>query len=115
MVAAKNSLLEITRDGDTFRLSGEIDLSNVDQLSTAVSSEVREGKHLILECEDLRFIDSTGMAGLLSICKALGASGRLTLRALPPAVSKATRILGLDRVPNLELAPASQANTVASA
>ncbi len=106
-MAAGNSLLEITRDGDAFRLSGEIDLSNVDQLATSISSEVREGNHVILECADLRFIDSTGMAGLLKICKGLGVSGRLTLRTLPHPVAKAAHILGLDRVPNLELSSAS--------
>ena len=100
------SLLEIQRDGDAFRLSGEMDLSNVDQLATAVSSEVREGNHLILDCTDLRFIDSTGMAGILRLCKALGDSGRLTLRTLPTSVAKAAHVLGLDRVPNLELTPA---------
>ena len=110
-MAAGNSLLEITRDGNAFRLSGEIDLSNVDQLATTLSSEVREGNHLILECEELRFIDSTGMAGILRLCKALGETGRLTLRTLPPQVAKAAHILGLDRVPNLELAPARAAAT----
>ncbi len=114
MMAAGNSLLEITRDGDAFRLSGEIDLSNVDQLSTAISSEVREGRRVILDCSDLRFIDSTGMAGLLSICKALGSTGRLILRTLPPQVAKAAHILGLDRVPNLELTTVP-AGTAASA
>ena len=107
MTTAGGSLLEITRAGDAFRLSGEIDLSNVDQLATAVSSEVRDGAHLILDCEELRFIDSTGMAGLLSICRSLGESGRLTLRSLAPPVAKAARILGLERVPNLELAPST--------
>ena len=105
-MAAGNSLLEITRDGGgAFRLSGEIDLSNVDELTTALSSEVRDGNHVILECEDLRFIDSTGMAGILRICGGLGDSGRLTLRALPPQVAKAAHVLGIDRVPNLELSP----------
>ena len=116
MMAAGNSLLEVTREGDAYRLSGEIDLSNVDQLTTAVSSDVREGKHLVFECADLRFIDSTGMAGLLAICKALGVTGRLTLRTLPPPVAKAARILGLDRVPNLELAqPATSRSAAATA
>ncbi len=101
-MATGRSLLEITRDGDAFRLSGEMDLSNADQLATALSSEVREGNHLILECKDLRFIDSTGMAGILRLSKALGPSGRLTLRTLPPSVAKAAHILGLDRIPNLE-------------
>jgi anti-anti-sigma factor len=110
-MATGHPLLEITRDGDAFRLSGEMDLSNVDQLATAVSSEVREGNHLILECKDLRFIDSTGMAGILRISRALGPAGRLTLRTLPPSVAKAAHILGLDRIPNLELSPARAAAT----
>jgi anti-anti-sigma factor len=102
-MAAGNTLLEVTRDRDGFHLSGEIDLSNVEQLGTALSSEVREGNHLILDCSDLRFIDSTGMAALLSICKGLGVTGKLTLRTVPPSVAKAAHVLGLDRVPNLEL------------
>jgi anti-anti-sigma factor len=110
-MVAGSSLLEITRDGAGFRLAGEIDLSNVDQLTTSISSEVREGNHLVLECADLRFIDSTGMAGLLKICKGLGVTGRLTLRTLPAPVAKAAHILGLDRVPNLELSPAGAAAT----
>jgi len=115
MTASGRFLLEVTRDGDAFRLSGEVDLSNVDQLTTAISSEVRDGNRVILDCSDLRFIDSTGMAGLLSICKGLGSTGRLVLRTLPPQVAKAAHILGLDRVPNLEVvkptAPAGAAAT----
>lgn len=115
-MAAGNSLLEVIRDRDGFRLSGEIDLSNVDQLATAVSAEVREGNHLILDCSDLRFIDSTGMAALLAICKGLGASGRLTLRTVSAPVAKAAHILGLDRVPNLELSrPAPPPGVAATA
>lgn len=102
-MTAGSSILEITQDRDVFRLSGEIDLSNVDELSAALKAEVREGNHLVLDCTDLRFIDSTGMAALLSICKGLGASGRLTLRTVTPPVAKAAHVLGLDRVPNLEL------------
>ena len=103
-MTAGSSLLEISREGGSFRISGEIDLSNVDQLATAVSTEVREGNHVVIDCEGLRFIDSTGMAALLAICKGLGVSGRLTLRTVPAAIAKAAHVLGLDRIPNLELA-----------
>lgn len=103
-MTAGNTLLEVTRDRDCFRLSGEVDLSNVDQLAAALSGEVRDGNHLILDCSDLGFIDSTGMAALINICKNLGDKGRLTLRTLPPPVAKAAHVLGLDRMPNLELA-----------
>ncbi len=115
-MAAPHTLLEVTRDGDAFRLSGEIDLSNVDQLATAVSSEIREGNHLIFDCSDLRFVDSTGMAALLAICRGLGVSGRLTQRTVPPPVAKAAHVLGLDRIPNLELAlPAPPPGAAATA
>ena len=102
-MTAGNALLEITPEADAIRLTGEIDLSNVDQLATVLSPQVREGNHMVLDCEGLIFIDSTGMAALLAICKGLGASGRLTLRMVPAHVAKAAHVLGLDRLPNLEL------------
>jgi anti-anti-sigma factor len=113
-MTAGNALLEITRDSDSFRLSGELDLSNVDQLATTLSPEVRDGNHLVLDCSDLKFIDSTGMAALLAICKGLGPSGRLTLRTVPIAVAKAAHVLGLERVPNLELTDSRSAPGIAA-
>lgn len=113
-MTAGNALLEITRERDAFRLSGEIDLSNVDQLATTLSPEVRDGNHLVLDCSELGFIDSTGMAALLAICKGLGVSGRLTLRTVPSAVAKAAHVLGLDRVPNLEFTDARPAPGIAA-
>lgn len=113
-MAVANPLLEITREEDAFRLTGEIDLSNVDQLATALSPEVREGNHLVLDCADLAFIDSTGMAALIAICKGLGVSGRLTLLMVPAPVAKAARVLGLDRFPNLEVRSARPASGMAA-
>ncbi len=113
-MTASHPLLEVTRERDAFRLSGEIDLSNVDVLATTVSSEVREGNQMVFDCSDLRFIDSTGMAALLAICKGLGATGRLTLRTVPPQVLKATRVLGLQRVANLEIQGVSPAPGIAA-
>ncbi|MGH2692257.1 MAG: STAS domain-containing protein [Actinomycetota bacterium] len=113
-MTAGNALLEITRERDAFRLSGEIDLSNVDQLATALSPEVRDGNHLVLDCSDLGFIDSTGMAALLAICKGLGVSGRLTLRTVPSPVAKAAHVLGLDRVPNLKFTDARSGPGIAA-
>ena len=113
-MTAGNALLEIARDSDSFRLTGEIDLSNVDQLATTLSPEIREGAHLVLDCSELGFVDSTGMAALIQICKGLGVSGRLTLRSVPSPVAKAAHVLGLDRVPNLELATPRPGSDVAA-
>jgi len=54
------------------------------------------------------------MAALLAICKGLGASGRLTLRMVPPHVAKAVHVLGLDRVPNLQLTSSKPAPGMAA-
>ena len=102
-MAAANPLLQITREPNGFRLSGELDLSNAGDLATTVSTDVRQGGDLVLDCSNLSFIDSTGMAALLSICKQLGDTGRLRLRSVSPPIAKAARVLGLDRVPNLVL------------
>ena len=100
-MAAANPLLEITRDADGFRLSGELDLSNADDLATTLSADVRKGTDLVLDCSDLTFIDSTGMAALIAICKGLGDTGRLRLRSVSPPIAKVARVLGLDRLQNL--------------
>ena len=113
-MTAGNPLLEITPQADAIRLAGEIDISNVDQFATALSPQVRDGNHVVLDCERLAFIDSTGMAALLAICKGLGASGRLTLRMVPAHVAKAAHVLGLDRVPNLELTSSQPAPGMAA-
>lgn len=108
------ALLEITREPDSFRLSGEIDLSNVDQLMTAISPEVREGNTIVLDCSELEFVDSTGMAALIKICRNLGESGRLTLQMVPASVAKAAHILGLERVTNLEIVGARPGSDIAA-
>ncbi len=95
-------LLEITRENGTFRLVGEIDMSNAAELSRRVGGEVVEGTQLVFDCSDLRFVDSTGMAAIVEITRALGTSGRLVLRSPPHSLRKAVEVLGLDRLQNLE-------------
>ena len=97
-------MLEITRDNGGFRLAGEIDMSNAAEFRSTVSADVVEGQNLIFDCSELRFIDSTGMAALVEISRGLGEQGRLVLRSPRSSLVKAVRVLGLDRLPNLELA-----------
>jgi anti-anti-sigma factor len=99
---ARSPLLEVKRENGTFRLVGEIDMSNAAEFSRKVAREVTEGTDVILDCTDLRFVDSTGMAAFVEISRGLGASGRLVLRSPPQSLRKAVHVLGLDRLPNLE-------------
>jgi anti-sigma B factor antagonist len=97
-------LLQIERDNGEFRLVGEIDMSNAAEFTRTVTDGVIEGGEIVFDCSDLKFIDSTGMAALVEISRGLGENGRLVLRSPRTSLVKAVHVLGLDRLPNLELA-----------
>jgi anti-sigma B factor antagonist len=99
----RSTLLDITRENGTFKLAGEIDMSNAAEFSRKVAEGVTDGNRVVFDCTDLRFIDSTGMAALVEMSRRLGASGRLVIRSAPHSLRKAVRVLGLDRLPNVEI------------
>ncbi|MDQ4005358.1 MAG: STAS domain-containing protein [Actinomycetota bacterium] len=103
-VEGQPPLLQIKRDNGEFRLVGEIDMSNAAEFTRTVTDGVMEGGEIIFDCSDLRFIDSTGMAALVEISRGLGEKGRLVLRSPRTSLVKAVHVLGLDRLPNIELA-----------
>ena len=98
----REPLLEIVRDNGTFRLVGEVDMSNAAQL-TRVVQEGTNGGDVVLECAELRFVDSTGIAALLEIGRGLGEGARLVLRSPSSSLRKAVRVLGLEGRSNIEL------------
>lgn len=87
-------------DGRTLVLGGEIDMSNVDDLVKA-ATEGREGRSVRLRMEEVSFIDSTGIRGLLRIAEVNG--GELDIVSPHPSVRKVLRVLGLDATPPLRI------------
>ena len=61
--------IHATRDGSTaiVSASGEIDLSNVGELRTAVTKAAEDCERLRLDLSEVDFIDSTGLGGLLEL------------------------------------------------
>ncbi|MGH2590996.1 MAG: STAS domain-containing protein [Actinomycetota bacterium] len=92
--------IEKGADGRVLVLSGEIDMSNVQELVDA-ASELAEHRGLRLRMEGVSFIDSTGIRGLLRIAEMTG--GELVLVSPHPAVRKVLRVLGLDATPPLRI------------
>lgn len=92
--------IEKGADGRVLVLSGEIDMSNVQDLVDA-ASELAESRGLRLRMEEVSFIDSTGIRGLLRIAEMTG--GELVLVSPHPAVRKVLRVLGLDATPPLRI------------
>lgn len=92
--------IEKGADGRVLVLSGEIDMSNVEDLVDA-ASELAQNRGLRLRMEGVSFIDSTGIRGLLRIAEMTG--GELVLVSPHPAVRKVLRVLGLDATPPLRI------------
>jgi anti-anti-sigma factor len=57
-------------------LRGDIDIENAPQLRADLKLALARGAHLLIDCSDLRFIDSSGVAVLLEAHAQLEADGR---------------------------------------
>jgi anti-anti-sigma factor len=72
------------------QLSGEVDISNADMLEEAIQEYLGGNpRDLTLECDGLRFIDSTGLSLTVRLHNELAELGhRLVLTGLAPAVRR---------------------------
>jgi anti-sigma B factor antagonist len=60
-----------------YLLSGEIDIDNASHLRADLARAIEtDGTHLLVDCSQLTFIDSTGVAVLLEANSKLEANGR---------------------------------------
>lgn len=81
-------------------LAGEIDLSCSGTLAERCTELVDAGhRHLLIDCADLLFLGSSGLAVLLDLRARLeDTGGRLRLAGLRPAVSRVFQVTELDKV-----------------
>ena len=83
----EDSRLEITRDSvggaDVVRLRGELDLTNVDELSAAIATTRAFG--VVLDLSRVLFVDSAGVRAVDAEHARLAGSGRFLLVVAPPA------------------------------
>lgn len=95
----------ITENGTdmTVALAGRLDTLTSSDLDKAVKPYLTEPVAMVLECSAMDYISSSGLRVVLSIHKALTASGgRLVVRNLNREVRSVFDITGLDRVLCLE-------------
>ncbi|WP_455354920.1 STAS domain-containing protein [Streptomyces sp. SYSU K217416] len=81
-------------------LAGELDHDTADPLREALADSFGAGRdHVVVDCAELRFCDSTGLNVLLRGRLAAQESGiRLELAALQPPVARMFHITGADGV-----------------
>jgi anti-sigma B factor antagonist len=97
----QDGLLTVRRalDGERIRLTleGEIDLSNVQTVETALEEACAEDRKVLVDLGPLEFLDSTGISLLV---RALGGREAARLSFLPsesPTVSRLLNMTGLDQ------------------
>jgi anti-anti-sigma factor len=90
-------------DPATLVLSGELDLSNADQLDEALTPLVDRGGTVTLDLSDLTFADSSGIGVLMRAARNADGAVALVLLNPRPNVAKVFRIMGLDQMPSLEV------------
>lgn len=83
-------------------LEGEIDLNNIQTLEKALKEAGKENKNIIIDMDDVRFIDSTGIGLLVKTYKTLKQVERtLTVRNAKGNVRKVFKITCLEDVFNM--------------
>jgi anti-anti-sigma factor len=84
-------------------LQGEIDMSNAPELQAAL---LELNGDVVIDCSELKFIDSTGLNVLARVHKRLAERGdHLTIEAVPSSSLRVIQIAGLDRVLDLGGSP----------
>jgi anti-anti-sigma factor len=76
-------------------LTGELDLSSVEEFETAFDRVSREARSIVVDMSELGFIDSSGLRALIAISERPRLNGyRITFRG-GPGVERALQITGL--------------------
>ena len=103
-------LLEIekTEEPRGLRLSGELDASNVDQLSAALESEIAQGGDVTLGLAGLAFMDSSGIQAVVKAARDLGDRGTLILLQPGNAVRRLRDLIPITQLHNVEVHDGSE-------
>jgi len=81
-------------------ISGDVDITSSLDLKENLNSILdKENKSIRINCENLSYIDSTGLGVLISILKRVKSSGNdIEILDAKPNISKLFKITGLDKI-----------------
>ncbi|MFA5675735.1 MAG: STAS domain-containing protein [Christensenellales bacterium] len=86
-------------------LYGEVDIYNAESLKSELHALIDEKKaDIVLDCESLKYIDSTGLGVLVSALKKVKeAEKQISIINLKPYIAKIFTLTGLDRIFAIEV------------
>jgi anti-anti-sigma factor len=95
---------DVQGDVGVVAISGELDLADVDELSSALGEAAERSSSVVIDVSQVSFIDSTALAALLRANDELGSGGVPMVLACPPGpVRRLLTMTSLDD--HLSLAP----------
>lgn len=78
--------------------AGEVDISTVPRLRAVLDSAAAEGLRVIIDLEEVTFIDASGLGALAGAAgRAVAAGGTLHVAAVSSRVRRLLKVTGLDR------------------
>ncbi|AXU11077.1 STAS domain-containing protein [Parvimonas micra] len=96
--------VDLKKDGELLfvDLQGDLDINSNKEFKEKVNS-VQGVKKIIVNCENLSYIDSTGLGAFISIYKHIKEKGeKLVITGLKPHIKKIFLITDLDKVFEIE-------------
>lgn len=96
--------VDLKKDGELLfvDLQGDLDINSNKEFKEKVNS-VQGVKKIIVNCENLSYIDSTGLDAFISIYKNIKEKGeKLVITGLKPHIKKIFLITDLDKVFEIE-------------
>ena len=96
--------VDLKKDGELLfvDLQGDLDINSNKEFKEKVNS-VQGVKKIIVNCENLSYIDSTGLGAFISIYKNIKEKGeKLVITGLKPHIKKIFFITDLDKVFEIE-------------
>ncbi|MBM7604499.1 stage II sporulation protein AA (anti-sigma F factor antagonist) [Metabacillus crassostreae] len=97
--------LDVKKSVLCIRLSGELDHHAAEELRTKVTEVLaaNQSKHIVLNLENLAFMDSSGLGVILGRYKQIKAmGGEMVVCAISPAVKRLFDMSGLFKIIRLE-------------
>ena len=97
--------IEIKQDVLCIRLSGELDHHTADELREKATNAIErnEIRHIVLNLEDLSFMDSSGLGVIIGRYKQIKqVHGEMVVCAISPAIQRLFDMSGLFKILKLE-------------
>ena len=83
-------------------VEGELDLATMDELRAALEHAIAVDPSVVVDLEEVVFIDACGLRAILEAASTLNGAGPLTL-SNARLVARLLSVVGLDEVPSLAL------------